>query len=247
VLTGIVGVALFYEGLAEGAERAGAGPTAVLVNSTPFFVLVAGWVFLQERVTWRGILGLIVGFAGVVLIVSSQLGSDVSTSDLIIGSVLALAAAIGWGVTTLIIKWLVVRESSLDLVGLTAGQHVVGAVALVLLAVGIGDSGQATDWGSGELWGGVAFLAIGSSAIAYLAFFAALRRVEAAQASAWLFLVPVVAVVVELALGEVPDGIVLVGMALAIAGVVLISLFGQPKHEETSVPQGASPHGEHLS
>ena len=91
-----------------------------------------------------------------------------------------------------------------------------------------------------------AFLAIGSSAIAYLAFFAALRRVEAAQASAWLFLVPVVAVVVELALGEVPDGIVLVGMALAIAGVALISLFGQPKDEETSVPHGASPHGEHL-
>jgi drug/metabolite transporter (DMT)-like permease len=227
-LTGLLGAALFYYGIGEATERAGAAPAAVLANTAPFFVLVLGWAFLQERVTWRGIGGLVIGFAGVVVMVSSQLGEAAGAVDLVVGSALALAAALAWGITTLLVKWLLGRDPSIDLVGFTTGQHVVAGVVLAALGLGI-EGVDTTRWSSGDFWGGIAFLALGGSAIAYVAFFASLRRLEAVRASAWLFLVPVVAVIIELALGNIPDGIVLVGMALAIGGVALTSVSGEPQ------------------
>ena len=54
---------------------------------------------------------------------------------------------------------------------------------------------------------------------AYLGFFGALKHATATAVSASLFLVPVVAVVVEAIYGNAPSASVLVGMALAIVGV----------------------------
>jgi drug/metabolite transporter (DMT)-like permease len=86
-----------------------------------------------------------------------------------------------------------------------------------------GDAG-ATDWGSGDLWAALAWVALGSSAIASLTYFGALRAIRAARAAGWQFLAPVVAVIVEIAYGAVPEPIVLAGMALVIAGVALATI-----------------------
>ena len=153
--------------------------------------------------------------------VSSQLGGGRETGDLVLGMGLALAAAAGWGVTTLLVKWLAERDPELDVLGLTAGQFVVGGAALGIVAFAVEGTGG-TDWRSGSLWGAVAWLAVGASAIAYFAFFAALKRASANAVSASLFLVPVVAVLVETARGDAPDAIVGIGMALAVAGVALV-------------------------
>jgi len=220
-VTGLLGTTLFFVGLSEGTRLAGAGNAAVLANATPFFVLVLSWMFLRERASVAGVAGLGVGFAGVVVMVSSQFGGEHDTGDLLAGISLALAAAAGWAVTTLVVKWLVERHPDLDLVGLTAGQFLVGAAACVPLALGLEGTGG-TDWGSGDLWGAIAWLTAGSSVLAYLAFFAALKRASATAVSASLFLVPVVAVLVEAVYGEAPGGVVLGGMALAILGVALV-------------------------
>lgn len=221
-VTGLLGITLFFVGMSEGTAYAGAANVAVLANTPPFFVLLLGWVFLGERVTLLGTTGLGVGFAGIVVMVSSQLGGR-NASELALGMGLALAAAAGWGVTTLIVKWLVERDPKLDLTGLTAGQYLVGGAALIPLAVGLrGTSG--TEWSSGELWAALAYLTLGPSVLAYLAFFGALKRATATVVSASLFLVPVVAVLIEVARGNAPGAVVLVGMALAIAGVALVSL-----------------------
>ena len=53
-ISGLLMVTLTYEGIAEGTKLAGAGNAAVLVNTTPFFVLVFGRVFLGERIAGIG-------------------------------------------------------------------------------------------------------------------------------------------------------------------------------------------------
>jgi drug/metabolite transporter (DMT)-like permease len=219
-VTGLLGVSLFIAGMSEGTDLAGAGNAAVLANTAPFWVLVLGWIFLGERISAYGGAGLVAAFSGVVVMVSSQVGGDRDTRDLGLGIALALAAAVGWAVTTLIVKWMVERDPDVDLVGLTAGQYLVGAAALAVL--GFADADGGTDWASGELWLAVAWLAIGASALAYLTFFAALKRASATAVSASLFLVPVVAVAIEAARGDSPGAVVLVGMALAVGGVALV-------------------------
>jgi drug/metabolite transporter (DMT)-like permease len=220
--TGLLGVVLFYEGFAEGTIRAGAGNAAVLSNSSPLFVLVLARLALRERMPAAGVLGLLLGFAGIVVMVSSQLRGG-GTPSMALGMGLALAAAVGWAVATLVVKWLVDRDPELDVVGLTAGQFVVGALVLAPLAFAVDGTGG-TAWSSGELWGAIAFLAGGASVAAYVLFFAALKRLAVTVASASQFLVPVVAVLVEIARGAVPGGLVLGGMGLALAGVALVNL-----------------------
>lgn len=222
-VSGLLMVTLTFEGIAEGTTLAGAGNAAILVNSTPFFVLLFGRAFLGERIASWGVIGIVTAFIGVVIMVSSQLGGDASTGDLLLGMGIALAAGAGFGVGTLLVKATTTRYPDLDLNGFTAVQHLVGGIALVPLAFAYGDV-SSTDWGSPELWEAIAYVAIGSSAIASLAFFTALRRIPAARASSWQFLAPVVAVVVEVVYGNTPDGVVLAGMAIVIAGVAVVSI-----------------------
>ena len=221
-VTGVLGVVVFLEGFAEGVLRAGAGNAAVLSNTSPFFVVLLGRLVLGERLKPAGVLGLMVGFAGVVTMVASQLGGA-HGGDLALGMALALAAGAGWGFATLIVKWLAQRDPTLDVTAITTGQFVVGGLILAVLAVAIDGTGG-TQWSSGDLWGALAFLTVGGSVIGYIAFFGALKRLKASVVSSAQFLVPVVAVLIEIIRGAVPEAVVLVGMVVTVAGVALVNL-----------------------
>jgi drug/metabolite transporter (DMT)-like permease len=230
ILSGPLMVTLAFEGIAEGVTLAGAANAAVLVNTTPFFTLLLGRLVLGERVSRAAGAGVVMGFAGVVLMVSSQLGGDAATGDLLLGMGLALLAGAGFAVGTLLIKAAATRDgAAFDAMGFTTVQYLSGSALLIPMALAFGDPGS-MDWRSADLWASVAWVALGSSAIASLCFALALRSVPASRASAWQFLSPVVAVVVELVLGDLPGGLVLFGMALAIGGVGRVSApFPRPR------------------
>lgn len=194
----------------------------MLASTTPFFVVIVGRFVVGERISWQGLAGLVVGFVGVVLVVSTQLGGDQVGRDRAIGMACALGAAIGWAVGTFVVKELVVRHPDVDLTGVTAGQYVVGGAALLVLSSTFEGFGG-TEWSSGELWLSVAFVSIVGCALATIAYFAALRRMSATTATAWSFLSPVIAVLLEIALGNMPRAVVLGGMAVTIAGVVIVN------------------------
>jgi drug/metabolite transporter (DMT)-like permease len=222
VLTGLTGITLFQWGGTEAIARAGPGNAAVLLNTPPLWVLVLAWVFLRERAPRTAVAGLAIGFVGVVLMVANQLGGTGDATDLAIGMGLALAAAIGWAVTTILVKRLSMGPVAVDMVGFTALHYVVATIVLVPTAFAI-EGTDGTDWGSAALW--VPLVWIGPvNGLGVLLFFLALRHVSAARASAFLFLIPALAVVVEMARGNVPGAIVLVGMVLAIAGVALVNV-----------------------
>lgn len=226
IVTGLLMVTLTLEGIAEGTARAGAGNAAVLLNASPFFVLILARMFLGERAGPIATAGMVAGFAGVVVMVSSQLGDVADTADFVLGMSLALLGALGWAVGVLMTKSLFTRHPDLDLVGFTVGQYVVGGAAAVAIAFALEGTGG-TDWSSGDLWGAIAWVSIGASAIATLTFFGALKRMSATTVTAWQFLAPVVAVITEIVYGNTPDGIVLGGMALAIVGVAIVNVAPQ--------------------
>jgi drug/metabolite transporter (DMT)-like permease len=235
-ITGVLMVVLTLEGISEGTARAGAGNAAVLLNSTPFFVLILSRIFLRERFAALGVAGLLVGFAGIVVMVSSQLGGVEDTGNFVLGMVFALVGALAWGSGALILKGVVFpRWPDLDMVGFTGAQYLVGGPILLALAFAIEGTGG-TAWSSSGLWGAIVWLGVGSGAIATLAFFGALKRMSATTVTAWQFLAPVVAVVVEIVYGNTPSAVVLVGMVLAIVGVALVNIAPQSQPEPSARP-----------
>jgi drug/metabolite transporter (DMT)-like permease len=226
IVCGILTVALTFEGIAEATKLAGPGNAAVLTNSAPFFTVLLARLALGARTAPVAIGGLVIGFTGVVVMVSSQLGGG-SVAHLLLGSAIALVTAAGFAAGALIIAHTAARDPELDMLGFTALQYIFGSVVLIAL-VGIYGHPSGTDWGSGALWGAVAWVALGSSAAASVCFNMALRRISAARATAWQFLAPVVAVVVEAVRGSAPGALVIAGMALAIAGVAVVSMAQSP-------------------
>jgi drug/metabolite transporter (DMT)-like permease len=241
-ISGVLMVTVFLGGFTEAIIRAGPGNAIVLASTSPFFVVLLSRVLYGDRVSPRSLGGLVVGFGGVVMIVSSQLGGSAGGGSLIAGLALALAAALGWAIGTLIVKELVVRHPDVDLTGVTTGQYLVGGAILLVLSFTVEGSGGA-DWSSGTLWLVIAFISIVGSALATITFFAALRRLSATAVSAWLFLSPVVAVLLELVLGHAPRAIVIAGMALTIAGVAIVNRAPTVATADGAVSPQLSPEG----
>jgi drug/metabolite transporter (DMT)-like permease len=228
VVCGLLTVSLSFEGIAEATKLAGPGNAAVLINTAPFFAVLFAWLALRAPTPGIAIAGLAVGFTGVVVMVSSQLG-DGSIGDLLLGESIALLAAAGFAVAALIIGRAATRDPGLDMLGFTALQYIAGTLVLIALSWVYGNPAS-TDWGSASLWESVAWVALGSSAAASVCFNLALARTSAPRATAWQFLAPVVAVLLEIGRGNTPSAVVVAGMALAIAGVAVVSM-AQPAAE----------------
>ncbi len=221
VITGLIMVAFFQFGLTEAISRIGAGNTAVLVNTPPLMVAVLAWILLSERLTPRGLVGLPLGFAGVALMVSAQLGGSFSRTALLSGVAFALTAALGWALGTMLLRHVAQRHDDVDMAGITAVQYVVAGGLLFPLALALNGFDD-TDWSSAELW--VSVVWIGPvAALATILFFASLKQLPAARASAWLFLIPTIAILTEIVRGNPPAGVVLLGMGLTILGVALVN------------------------
>lgn len=222
VVTGLLMATLFQWGLTEAIARAGAGNGAVLINTNPLMVLVLAWIFLRERLSPLGVAGLLTGFGGVVLMVATQLGGSVETRQLLLGSLLALIAALAFSVGVLLLRRLSQRESEVDMVGITTVQFLVGSIVLLPVAFAL-EGTTGTDWGSASFWAATAWTGPGA-AVAALFFYLALKRLPAAKTSSALFLVPAVAIVVEIVRGNSPGALALTGMLVAVCGVALAAL-----------------------
>ena len=75
------------------------------------------------------------------------------------------------------------------------------------------------DWGSARLWLGTAYLSV--TVLAVWGWFKALASLPAAYAGSFTFLVPVVAVVIELVRARLPSPAEIVGIALVLAGIYI--------------------------
>lgn len=228
-LMGLGGTTLSLAGLAEGTSRAGPAIAAVLLNTAPFFVAVIGRLALHERVTALRALGLAIGFAGVLTIILA--GNSSSGEDIVIGAALTLLGAAGYGSAGLLMRYLSLTGEPLDVMGLVAAQFLCGAVLLVPYLFSSGDLG-ASDWGSPDLWWSIAFIVIGAQVVAYLTFFAALTRWPSSRVYPWTFLSPVVAILIEAIRGNLPGALPTVGMAIVVAGLVVVNL---PRAEAPAV------------
>jgi drug/metabolite transporter (DMT)-like permease len=218
---GFGGTTLSLVGIAEGTARAGPAIAAVLLNTAPFFVAVIGRLALAERVTALRTFGLVVGFAGVLVIILA--GDSSSGEDVVIGAVLTLLGALGYACAGLLVRYLAMQDEPFDVIGITAAQFLCGSVLLLPYLFLSGDLGG-SNWGSTELWWSIAFIAIGAQVLGYVTFNLALTRWPGSRVYPWTFLAPVIAIVIEAIRGHLPGALPTLGMAIVVVGVVLVNL-----------------------
>ena len=215
---GLVAIGLLWFGvynvaLNAGERRVDAGTAAMLIQVSPVLIAVLAVLFLRERSTATLWLGLVVAFAGVVVIsLSTSPGGD---RDLL-GVLLCLLAAAVYSVSVILQKPLMSRLPAIQVTWVAC---TVGTAACLPFAPTLVDdlgSASAADIG----W--VVYLGFFPTAIAFTTYAYALTYMSASSLGVTTYLVPPITVVMAwLLLAETPPPLTYVGGALCLVGVAL--------------------------
>jgi drug/metabolite transporter (DMT)-like permease len=213
-ILGAATVSIQLIGLSLAVPRIGTALTAILVGAIPLFSAVIGRVMKIEQIEKRGVLGLLLGFIGIVFLVgfpSEQFGDQflLGFSICVIG---CISAAFGS------------NYSKLKMSSVGNWEQVIGAfffgglfTAPILIFVPIKPNLLVLDW----LY--MISLAVLCSAFCYVIYFSLVAKIGATRSISVEFLVTVVAVLIgAFYLNEAISLIQLFGAFLVIMGSVLI-------------------------
>ena len=199
---------------------------AVLVSSAPVWFVVLDKPHWKENFSSRStLLGLLVGFAGVIMLFSEQAGSalgNAGQSGQVIGLIVLLIGSLSWAGGSLYSKYKSTGSATVN----TAWQMLAAGFAFVpgsmLNREWSGFNIQEVSTGA---WLSVLYLIVMGSLVAYSAYVWLLQVRPATQVSTYAYVNPVVAVLLgTLLAGEKMTVLQLTGLAVILTSVLLINL-----------------------
>jgi drug/metabolite transporter (DMT)-like permease len=195
-----------------------AGISAVIVSIQPVLVSILAVPLLGERIRWVQVVGLVLGVAGIsLLLLPKVFQGDYSSAISEVGIVICVIALLGTSAGYLVQKKL---GSDIPFLTGTGMQYVVSAVVFALLSALTED--QRVEW-TPEFLFGLAWIVLMLSIGSIVLLYEMLRAGSASKVSSLYYLVPPVAAIQAYFLfDEVIPPIGILGMALAGLGVVLV-------------------------
>ncbi|HSL31400.1 MAG TPA: DMT family transporter [Anaerolineales bacterium] len=191
-ILGFLGITFHQWLQSTGLLTAQATTTAWIVTSTPIFIALLGFFILRERLTWYQTSGIVLAAVGVLLIVTKGNLTALSAGFSTPGDFLVLISAVNWAVfSTLSRSGLKKHPAALMMFYvMTFGW----LFTSILFFAGSGTSEIATiPW---DGWIAISFLGIFCSGIAYIFWYDALQVLPVAQTGAFLYLEPIITVIV---------------------------------------------------
>ncbi|NUR10754.1 MAG: DMT family transporter [Bradyrhizobium sp.] len=220
----VLGIAnnALYLGLGyTGLQSVSAGLGGLIVSANPVFTAALAALLLGEGMTWRKAGGLLLGIAGVTLIVWHRLSVG---TDSLHGIVFTLASLASIVVGTILFKLLAPKGSLWIGNGV---QNLAAGIVLTPVALTFADI-HAIDV-TPSLIGAFAFLVLGGSILAYWLWFHLLKVCGATAASAYHFLMPPLGMLFAyLVLGEHVEARDLFGIIPVALGIYLVTRPAKP-------------------
>jgi len=188
--------------------------TAMIVSMNPLFVSVFAIFILRERLSGIQILSLVVGIAGLGLIICAE--RDLSSGlylNLPLGILFAILACITFALYTVLTKRLVARHGNLITNSMS---FLIGGILLALINLVIGKSMLFEPNLRSILL--IMYLGLVVTGLAYVLYFEGMKQLTASRASIYFFLKPAIASILAYLVLQEKLG------ALQIAGMMLIML-----------------------
>jgi drug/metabolite transporter (DMT)-like permease len=209
---GLLNSAVPFFLIAWGQQYVDSGLAAILNSSAPLFTALLAWAFVRsERVAGLRLAGLLVGFAGVVVLVGAG-PSDGGRAA--VGSLAVVAAALCYASGAL---YAVRRLEGVSPLVLSLGVMI--AATLALAGPGLAQAPDELGW---EAALAVLGLGVGGTALGYILYFGLILGAGASRAILVTYLVPALALVYGVTLLDEPlTAAALIGLALVLAGVAL--------------------------
>jgi len=204
---------LIYWGEGNGVES---GLTAILFATLPFQTALFAHVLIRDdRLTAQKIVGVAVGFAGILLVFRGQLESA-GLSKFFPMLAIVLSATCASSATVALKRW----GHDTDPVSFNGFSMGVGAVGLAVVSAATGERWAVPSWPEGIL--AILYLSLLGSVVAFVAYMWLLRRLPVTTMSYVILVTPIVAVFLGVAVGnEAFDPLALLGAAITLSGIYL--------------------------
>lgn len=235
-LLGFLGITFHQWLQSTGLLTAQATTTAWIVTSTPIFIALLGFFILGERLAWYQTAGILLASFGVLLIVTKgNLAALTAGRFGTPGDFLVMISAVNWAVfSTLSRPGLKKHPATLMMF------YVMGFGWLfisILFFAGSGMEEIASIPPDG--WIAIGFLGVFCSGIAYIFWYDALKLLSVAQTGAFLYLEPIVTVIVAALL--LREAILLATLLGGITILIGVWLVNRPGPSPQIVEETASP------
>jgi len=217
VVMAIVNIVIPFVLITWAEQSVDSSLAAILTSAVPLFAIIIAPLFLHdEPIRVNGLVGLAVGFVGVVVLTSNDL--TVADADLT-GELALLGAALSYGIGAVYARR--------NMRGVPPMIPAVFQVTFAMLISGTIAIALEAPWEArpdGEAIFSILWLGILGSGFAYLAMFRLLSRWGATRTTLVAYEIPVWGIILGfLVLNEPIDGRLLVGTALVIGGVALVN------------------------
>jgi drug/metabolite transporter (DMT)-like permease len=217
----IVGIALLTiaNGTVVWAEQwVPSGLAALIVATLPFWIVgIESVLPMGDRLNSRKVIGILVGFAGLVVLLLPELRSSIE-SAYIIGIFVMFIAPISWGGGSIYSKYRKIKTRPLMA---AAFQMLFGGSVLTVIGLANGEVSRFT-WHPQGL-AAMAYLIIFGSIVGYGSFMYALSKLPASFVTTYAYINPVIAVILGwLILNERLDWMLVLATSMILLGVILV-------------------------
>ncbi|PGS56000.1 DMT family transporter [Bacillus sp. AFS041924] len=203
---------LFYIGLSFSTGVQG----SIIAGTTSFFQLLAAhFMYKNDRLTLRKIVGVTVGFVGVIIV---NITKGTLSLHLGIGEILLLIAMAFGGYGNVLAKE---AAKKVDVAYLTAYQMMIGSIGLLL--IGGLTAGFFPFHFDVKTFGMLVYLSLLSS-VGFILWNNVMKYNQVGKVSMYLFLVPVFGVILSsLMLNEVLSYLVFIGLMMVTSGIIIVN------------------------
>lgn len=201
-------------------QNVASGLTAVLIATTPFWqALLERLLPNGDRFTTRALVGLAIGFSGIVILVWPEMSQGGASGRAFVGGVIAIQlACIGWVIGTSYAKRHELGDNPLPS---SALQMVFSGVMLLSAATVNGDWAVVTF--TPRTFAAMAYLTIAGSLVAYSAYIYAIQHLRLSLVSLYAYINPIIAVALgTVLLGEPLSPRIMIAALLVLAGTWIV-------------------------
>ena len=215
IVISVCNVTLWNVLIGYGLALLPAGRSAILAYSMPIWAVLLSVFILHERLTRRRLLGLLLGMAGMALLIGEEFTAMRASA---LGAILVVGAAFSWALGTVLMKRYPV---SLETTALTAWQLVIGGLPIIIGALII-------DWGHWKPIGlpaavGLAYNMFFVFIFCYWAWFRIATTAPPSVSSLSTLMIPIVGVFSSIwLLGESPRWQEYAALVLVIAALATV-------------------------
>lgn len=218
---GFIGITFHQWLQSTGLVTAQASTTAWIVATTPIFIALLSWLFLKERLGKWGVVGIALATFGVLLVVTDGNLSSLRFGEFgTPGDILILISAVNWAVFSVLSRRGLQTHPAMRMLFYVMGFGWLFSSLLLFANAGLTEISDLSMMG----WLSLSFLGIFCSGFAYIFWFDALNVLPTAQVGSFLYVEPIVAVIVAAIILAEPLLLAsLIGGAIILLGVWLVN------------------------